>query len=1122
MKAKLAMLYLLLMALVFSSAHAGESQILNGVTVTVTIKSGTLESAIREIRKVTKVSFAYDKQLLNSYHVGNFSFTKEPLESVLQKLLQDKSLAYEEVNKVIVISRKAVRNGPSPAGSAVKKDTVITGVVIDDNNKPMSGVTVGVNGSTTMTSTDGNGRYKILVDHDTTVLVFSYIGFATQQIAVGNQTSINVRLSPGQSKDLEEVAVVAFGKQRKISLIGAQSTLNVEELKQPTANLSAMLAGRISGVIGVQRSGEPGKSSADVWIRGISTFGAGNSTNPLILVDGVERDFNNIDPEDVESFTILKDASGTAVYGVRGANGVILVKTKSGKVGKPQVFLDYNEGVNTFTRIPKMMDGISYMHLANEALTTRNQAPMYSQDYIDKTASGLDPMVYPNVDWLDAVLNKTGHMRRANINASGGVQNAQYYVSLSYYEESSFLKTDDLQKYNSSLKYRRYNFTTNLNLNLTRTTKLDVNLKGYFSNLNGPALSTQAIFQSAMDAAPVIYPVMYPGGLVPGISPNGGFRNPYADLVTRGYRGNNTNEINANVRLTQSLSEVTPGLSVTAMAAFDTHNEANTNRGKREDTWFVNMNSPHNPDGTLNLTKTYISPSPYLGYSSDNNGKRLFYTEGAVNYDRGFDRHHVTGLALFYASSKQNPFGDYLTSIPERYIGLAGRVMYSYDDRYFFEGNLGYNGSELFSPSKRYGLFPAGGVGWVVSNEKFFGGLKRSISFLKFRYSDGVVGQGSVNDPNLRFLYLDKMNGTAGGYSFGNFNGVGGIAISRYGSNVSWATSHKQDLGMEIKTLGNQLSLIVDVFKEHRKGIFLARASNVSFMGLTEQQYGNLGVVDNKGIDATLEYNTRFGRVTFGVRGSFTYNKDKLLQDDLPPQDYPWMNHRGHNILGEYGYIADGLFVDQKDINDHPVPGGDKSNIMPGDIRYKDLNGDGKIDYHDVAYIGRGDVPSTVYGFGFNVGYSGFNLTVFFQGVTGADRYIKGDGIYPFTAEQSNVFAIAADRWTPEHPNQRAFYPRLAYGNANNFNNYQTSSWWVKDISFMRLKTAQLSYNLPTTFLSRWGVKNAAVYCQGLNLLTFSKFKLWDPELNNDDGNAKNGTAYPNVRTITMGVNLKF
>ena len=1119
MKKKLAIfLFLLTTTSVVLPAFAGEGQVLKATTVTLNIKRGTLESAIRDIRKVTHVLFAYDKQLLSAYYVGTYSFSRAPLETVLQKLLQDKSLSFEEVNKVIVIRRKVADPSLQSLSSPAKKEITISGVVIDDNNKPMSNVTVTVNGTVTMTATDANGHYEILVPGDSAVLVFSYIGYAQQEIHVGNQHTINVHMKPGVGKDLEEVAVVAFGKQRKISLVGAQSTLNTENLKQPTADLSSMLAGQIAGVVAVQRTGEPGKTSADVWIRGIATFGDGNSANPLILVDGVERDLNNIDPEDVESFTVLKDASGTAVYGVRGANGVVLVKTKTGKIGKPQVYVDYSEGANTFTRIPKMLDGINYMNLANEALTTRNQAPMYSQDYINKTASGLDPMVYPNVDWLSAVLNKQGHIRRANVNVSGGVQNAQYYVSLSYYDESSFMKTDQLESYNESLKYNRYNFTSNLNAKITPSTRVDVGLKGYFSTVNGPAQSAQTVFQSAMDAAPVIYPVMYPGGLVPGISPNGGFRNPYADLTTRGFTKTNVNEINSNVRLTQDLGFLTQGLNVTAMAAFDAHNEQDITRNKREDTYFIDINQPYNADGTLNLTKTYISSNPYLDYERGNSGNRLFYTEGAINYERTFSKHRVSGLALFYASSKGDDFAaDYLTSLDERYVGLAGRGTYSYDDRYFAEFNLGYNGSELFSPNKRYGLFPAGGIGWVVSNEKFFRDLSRSINFLKIRYSNGIVGLGTVNDPNLRFLYLDKLNDGDVGYSFGNFNGVSGISISRYGSNVSWATSNKQDLGLEVKTFNNQLSVIVDAFKEHRKGIFLARASNVDFMGLSSQQYGNLGVVDNKGIDASVEYNTKIGRVSLGFRGNITYNKDILVQNDMPPQDYPWMNHTGHNILAQFGYIADGLFKDQQDIDSHPVPGGDKSNILPGDIKYKDLNHDGQIDYHDQAFISRGDVPSTVYGFGFSVGYHGFNLAIFFQGVADAKRYISGDAVTPFTAEQSNVFAVAMDRWTPGNPSQTALYPRLAYGSAANFNNYQTSSWWVKDISFLRLKTAQLSYNLPTSFLNRLGVKNAAVYAQGLNLLTFSKFKLWDPELNTNNGN-----TYPNVRTTTLGINLKF
>jgi TonB-linked SusC/RagA family outer membrane protein len=954
------------------------------------------------------------------------------------------------------------------------------------------------------------------VESSNSVLVFSYIGYATEKVPVGTQATIQVKMKAGVDKELAEVAVVGFGtRQRKISLVGAQSTVKASELKQPVANITTMLAGRVAGVVGVQRSGEPGSNGADIWIRGLSTFGD-NSSSPLVLVDGVERSIGNIDPGDIESFTILKDAAGTAVYGVRGANGVIFVKTKSGRVGKPQIYVDYNEGVNTFTKRPELMDGLAYMELANEALTTRGYAPKYSKDYIDKTASGLAPMLYPNVDWMDAVFNKYGHTRKFNLNESGGVENAQYYVSLGYYNESGFLKTDDLSSYNSSMKYNRYNFTSNLNLKLTKTTKLDVGVQGYFSNLNAPAIGTDAIFAGAMEIAPVAFPVLYPDGKVPGITANGGYRDPYADLTMRGYRNDFKNQIYSNVKLTQDLNAFTKGLNFTASFAFDNYNEQGINRGKTVDTYKPNMDYPINPDGSLNYNRVSTG-SNYLGYGRSNGGNRLFYSDAALNYGRDFKKHNVGGLILFYASDKTDAFAnDFMKSIPERYMGLAGRATYSYDDRYFAEFNAGYNGSELFAPGHRFGFFPAVGLGWVASNEKFFEPVSKVINFLKFRYSNGQSGLGALNNKDYRFLYMDKMREGTTGYTFGNFNGQGGIAIDRYGVNVGWSVSHKQDLGVELKTLNNKLSLIVDLFKEHRSGIFLQRSSNVAFMGLNSEQWGNLGIIDNKGVDMTLEYNHRIGALDLGVRGNLTYNKDILIDDDRPTYAYPWMERKGNNIQAIYGYVADGLFIDQKDVLENATPG-DKSKVLPGDIKYKDLNHDGIIDVNDQTKIGKGDVPSWVYGFGMNVGYKSFNFGFLFQGTADADRVINGNGVIPFYSDASNIYNDVTDRWTVESPNPNALYPRLAFGAADNFNNSQTSSFWVRDMSFLRLKTAQLSYNLPENTLKRIGIKSSSIYAQGVNLLTFSKFKMWDPELN-----TSNGIKYPNVTTVALGLNLKF
>lgn len=1026
-------------------------------------------------------------------------------------------------------SANAININTSPKATKELKapfaDIVIRGIIKDETGTPIPGASVKVKGSLAVAATDINGAFSISVPSESSVLIISYVGYEPKEVTVGSQKNLAIQLVPS-SNSLEEVAVVGFGTQRKVSLIGAQSTINSKELKQPVASVTQSLAGRIAGVVGVQRSGEPGRSTADIWIRGIATFSG--SSAPLVLVDGVERSISAIDAEDIESFTVLKDASGTAVYGVRGANGVIIVKTKTGKVGKPAIFFDYNEGLSTFVRHPEALDGVTYMNLANEALTGRGQAAKYSQDYINRTASGVDPLVYPNVNWMDELFDKYSSTRRANLNASGGVDNAQYYVSLAYYNEGGFLKTDDLAQYNSALNYTRYNFTSNLNLKLTNTTKLDLGIQGYVSTGNYPGENTESIFTSALDVSPVEYPKIYPGGLIPGRSSNGGFRNPYADLTRRGYRTEFRNQLYTNMRLTQDLKMVTEGLTATAMVAFDNYNENFIRRSKRESTYFIrDINNPYKADGSLDLFQSFTSGGNYLSFEPSRGGNRKFYTEGAVNYDRAFGKHRVGGLILAYTQDYTNPFaGDFTASIPERFIGVAARGTYSYDDRYFVEANFGYNGSELFSPDNRYGTFPAFGVGWIPSNEKFWEGMKNTISFLKFRYSDGITGIGKISNADLvgrRFAYLTLVSDGAAGYQYGKGydNGISGINVTDYGVDVVWAESRKQDLGMEIRTLKDNLYLIVDLFKEQRTGIFFQRQSIPGYVGLTNQPYGNLGEVDNRGIDATLEYNFKVGQVDFGVRGTFTYNKDKIIADDRPAQPYPWMNRVGTNVLSRFGYVAEKLYDTQAEIDASAAPGS-KSNLRPGDIKYSDLNGDGLINDYDKTQIGRGDVPNKVYGFGLSASYKGFALSTFFQGTHGADIMLGGSGIFPFNGGGglSNAYEIATDRWTPSSPRQDAFYPRLAYGEADNTNNTLESSWWVKDVNFLRLKSAQLSYNLPTKFAEKIYLKNAAIYLIGNNLLTFSDWKLWDPELNT--GGRANGSKYPITKTLSLGINVKF
>ena len=999
----------------------------------------------------------------------------------------------------------------------------ITGIVKDSDGVPLPGATVMEKNTNNGTVTDFDGNFSIKVASQNSTLVISYIGLKSSEFVVGTKTQIDIQLE-NDPQSLDEVVMVGYGTQKKISVVGAQSTIRTEELQQPVANLGTMLAGRISGLTGVQRSGLPGFDGADLWIRGISTFGA---SGPLILVDGVERSLDNIDPRDISSFSILKDASATAVYGIRGANGVILIETKRGKIGKPEVSIDYNEGITAFTKVPKLADGITYMTLANEALTTRGQEPKFSQEYIDRTATNFDPLLYPNVDWMDAVFNDFGRNRKASVNVTGGAEDALYYVSLGYYDEKGLFITDGLETYDSDTKFKRYNFTSNLTVDITNTTKVNLGIQGYLSEGNYPNEGVGGIFSSALEVSPVEYPVLYPGGFVPGKSANGGLRNPYADAARRGYQNINKNQLYSNLRINQELSFLTDGLSWTAMFAFDTYNEQNTRRGKRESTYFVDQNFPYTDDGELLLNETYTGQN-YLGYDNSNGGNRRFYLETSFNYDHSFGKHNTSGLLLFNRTDYVDAFaGNFTDAIPFRNEGLAIRGTYSYDDKYFFEVNAGYNGSENFAPKKRYGFFPSLAVGWILSNEEFFEPLSEHIDYFKLRYYDGKVGSSSGAG---RFAYLSRVEDGQNGYDFGvNRQYISGIRETYYGVDVTWAEARKQDLGIEVNALNNNLRVIVDFFKERTEGAFLQRGDVPNYIGLTSDPYGNLGIVENKGVDGSINYGQSVNDLRLDFRSTFSYNRNKIIENGQPKQLYPWLDRIGTSLLANFGLVAERLYTLEDDTNgdgfispedgaEYPTQFGQ---IMPGDIKYKDLNSDGKIDSYDKQKIGEGDVPALTYGFGITAEYKGFDASIFFQGQTSSDRFIGGPGINPFIGGggTGNLYTASTDRWTVENNNPYATTPRLSYGESGigQNNNTQESTWWLRDIDFLRLKTAEIGYTLPKDLTGKLNINTTRFYIRGTNLLTFSKFKLWDPELN-----TRNGGSYPNISVVSIGLNVLF
>ena len=1135
-KSKVLGLFLCFLLLGIDYSFASYNNYSQFKTLSVSMSNSTLREVLKTIEKSSQFVFFYLDDAVNLERKVSIDSKNKNIEEILSELFEGTSCTYRISDRQIFISGKA------PASTEQQQNKrKISGRVTDIKGEPLIGVNVTVDGDANGSITNMDGLYEIFVTKKSVVLKFTYIGFKTSEIRTNASTNIYDVTLEEQVNELEETVIVGYGTQRKISNIGAQSSMKMEDIKTPSASLTTTLAGRLAGVVAVERTGEPGKDAADIWIRGISTP---NTSSPLVLVDGVERSFNDIDPEDIESLTTLKDASATAVYGVRGANGVILIKTKPGKVGKPTVSADYYESFTRFTKMVDLADGITYMNAANEAMRNDGIATKYTEDQIRNTIAGKDPYLYPNVDWLKEIFNDWGHNRRVNVNVRGGSEKVAYYASVSYFNETGMTVTDkNIDTYDSKMKYSRYNFTTNLNIDVTPTTKVEIGAQGYLGEGNYPAISSADLYNAAMSISPVEYPKMFfvnGEAFVPGTSTNNNFNNPYSQATRRGYDNLTKNQIYSNLRVTQDLDMLTKGLKLTAMYAFDVYNEIHVHQDRAESTYnFLDTSVPYDMNGQPILQRIYEG-SNVLSYTQETSGNKKTYLEASLNYDRTFnDDHRVSALFLFNQQSKLlYPKGTLEDAIPYRMMGIAGRATYSWKDRYFAEFNIGYNGAENFSPKHRFGTFPAFGVGWVVSNEKFWQPLSKAVSFLKIRYTDGKVGNSEVSD--RRFMYLDQMkeNGDYG-YKFGpNGTKWSGYETVNMAVDLIWEESRKQDLGIDLKLFNDNLSIVFDLFKERRENILLKREHSIpSFLGYnTSAPYGNIGIIENKGFDGTIEYNKRINKDwVIALRGNVTFNKDKWIQGELPEQKYEWMNQYGHNINGVKGYVAEGLFT-QTEIDDMarweslsdankaitPKPFASQfGTVKAGDIKYKDLNNDGQIDAYDQTYISRGDVPTTVYGFGFTVGWKDLSVGMMFQGVAGAERVLNGSSVNPFNGGggSGNLYSNIGDRWTEEKPDQNAFYPRLSYGSetTSNINNFQKSTWWVRNMNFLRLKTLQISYNLPKPWVNKVHLKNAAVYVMGTNLFTLSRFKLWDPELNTD-----NGASYPNTTSYSVGINFTF
>ncbi len=1024
--------------------------------------------------------------------------------------------------------------------AAVAQTKTVKGVIYEEETgEPMPGATVSVEGSTRGVMTDLDGSFELTGVKPTDKLKFECLGKETQVLQVGTMTNFVVKLK-NAANELDEVTVVAFGKQRKESVIGSISTVDVKTLKVPSSNLTTALAGNVAGVIAYQRTGEPGQDNADFFVRGITTFGA--NTSPLILIDNIEltsTDLARLQPDDIESFSIMKDATATALYGARGANGVIFVTTKRGQEGPAKIFARVETSISAPTDVVELADPVTYMKSYNEAISTRDPLGelMYTYDKIEQTGKpGANRLIYPANDWYDMLFKDFATSYRANVSARGGGKVATYYVSGAYTEDTGVLKVDKRNSFNNNIDDKNYTLRSNVDINVTPTTKLAVRLTGNFRDYQGPLNGGSDVYRQVMHSDPVLFPAYYPVDdehvgiqhIMFGNYEDGSYINPYANLV-KGYRNYQRSQMIAAVQLEQDLKFITKGLSFMTLFNLTRLSEFTVNR--QFNPYWYRLDRYDSYTGEYHVNRINENGTDYLTYSeSGKTVKNTMYSETRLNYNRSFGKHDVTGLLVLTASESLTAnAGSLQLSLPSRNAGLSGRFTYGFDKRYFLEYNFGYNGSERFHKSHRWGFFPSAGLAWMMSNEKWFKPLAKVVSNLKLRYSYGLVGNDNIGSSSNRFYYLSEMsmNNSGLGASFGETRNVSynGIGVVRYANEaITWEKSYKSNYALELG-LFKKLDIIAEYFTEHRTDIFMQRADIPNTMGLQAAVYGNIGQARSKGIDIQADYKQAWASGLWAsARANFTYSTGKYDVYEEPTYPESYRQHAGRSIRQTWGYIAERLFVDDEDAANSPSQAAFGSQYGGGDIKYTDVNGDGVITNADMVPIGYPTSPEIIYGFGVSLGHKGFDFSVFFQGLGRESFWIDATSAYstkynkygtaPFVNNGQLLKAYSDSHWSEDNRDIYALYPR--YSAYENHNNTQVSTWWMRDGSFVRLKQMEFGYTLPQKLTNKIHIDNLRVYFQGNNLLCWSKFKLWDPEL------AGEGFNYPIQRTFNIGVNVTF
>lgn len=1106
-------------------------------TKNFTIQSSdkTVSQIFKEIEKNSEFIIFYRDGVIDLNRKVRVNVVNQPVDKILEQVLANTDSGFLVKDRQIVIYKKEAYEADSVPQQ--KKRTKVTGVVTDSKGESIIGANVIVKGNPAIGAiTDVEGRYEITLPPDDVTLLVSYLGCVTEEIKVKGRHNINVVLHE-DSKEIDEVVIVGYGRQKKESVVVSMSSISPKDIVVPTRSLNNSLSGQVAGLIAVQRSGEPGYDNAEFWIRGVSTFAGG--TAPLVLVDGVPRAMSDIEPDEIETFSVLKDAAATAIYGAEGANGVVLVSTKRGRIQKARISFKTEHTVSSPTRLPEFVDAADYLDLFNEALHNDGEGVQFSDELIAHYRDKDDPDLYPNTNWISELLQKRTFSHRYTLNIRGGTEKAKYFVSGAYYNESGLFKNRPNGIYDTNIGIDRFNLRSNIDMAVSSTTSVAVDLAMQYLINNYPGTGTSTIFRSMLITPSYVFPSVYSDGTVATYPQerDGEMRNPYNLLMNSGYAKEYRSGIQSKVEVNQKLDFMTKGLSARLNVSYDYDSEMIIRREYNPTRYYATGR-----DASRQLIySTVVSGNPDIQdpQNTVTSATKKIYIDVSVNYKRTFGKHDWGAMLLYMQKERQH----HNVALPYRKQGIVGRVTYGYGGRYFVEGNFGYTGSETFAAGNRFGLFPAIGAAYYLSSESFYPEVvKKVVNKLKLRVSVGRTGND--NTGGSRFLYRPTFTTGAGGFTqgigdTGGTNGIGnGIVEGRFAAPyLSWEIEDKQNYGFDLGLFDNRIDIVFDYFRSNRRDILLQRRTVPQLGGFQEDPWQNFGKVQNQGVDMSMNINQQIGKLKLSARGTFTFTRNKILEYDELPQKYDYQAVTGTRVNENTLYIADRLYTEEdfivstnagglKTYKLRPeLPNPTLSGLLgPGDIKYIDVNGDGVIDSYDrVRGVGNPSIPELIYGFGLNAEYKGFYASIFFQGAGNTSVLFGGatpEGWYPFAwgVDQSNYRTFALDRWTESNPRQNVMIPRLHKNNANNANNTVPSTWWLRGGSFLRLKNIEFGYQLPKKWMDKIGFEAARIYIMGYNLTVWDNIKYFDPEA----GNANAGLNYPLPRTFTLGLDFTF